>query len=72
MTVGMSIEAWDEPAHVQWNHIDGPLLTWRGGLHWLTWRERFAIWRGRATPQSIAEKVWYEERPATQAGEGGA
>lgn len=37
---------WHESAmpHIQWNHIDGPLLHMRTGeIHWLTWRERFAL-----------------------------
>lgn len=32
---------------VQWNHIDGPLMTRRDqSLKWLTWRERFMLWIG--------------------------
>lgn len=43
----------DGPA-MQWNHVDGPLLTWAGHLHWLTWRERFRIAWGIATVDTIA------------------
>jgi len=32
---------------IQWGHIDGPLMYHSdGGLHWLTWRERLALWLG--------------------------
>lgn len=37
---------WHESAmpHIQWNHIDGPLLHMRTGeLHWLTVSERVAF-----------------------------
>jgi hypothetical protein len=30
--------------HIQWNHIDGPLLIQCDGQpHWLSWRERFLL-----------------------------
>lgn len=30
---------------MNWKHIDGPLMYHSdGGLHWLTWRERLALW----------------------------
>jgi hypothetical protein len=47
-----------EPPHVVWNHIDGPLMTWCGELHWLTWRERFRIWAGLSTVRDVAHKRW--------------
>jgi hypothetical protein len=56
--VSTPLEAVLAEATVRWNHIDGPLLSWAGQLHWLTWRERFAIWIGRETPDTIAQKHW--------------
>lgn len=44
--------------HVQWKHIDGPLMTWCGELHWLTWGERLRIALGFATVRDIACKRW--------------
>jgi len=38
---------------INWKHIDGPLMYHSdGGIHWLTWRERFALrigWTDEAT-----------------------
>ena len=40
-----------------WNHIDGPLMYLsNGGLHWLTWRERLALWLGLTDEDSIDAK----------------
>lgn len=39
---------------VNWNHIDGPLMFHSdGGLHWLTRRERLALWLGLTDEVSI-------------------
>ena len=43
---------------VQWNHIDGPLMTWAGQLHWLTWKERMMIDLGVTTVDLVAERHW--------------
>lgn len=49
--------------HIQWNHIDGPLLVMRNGeLHWLTWRERFMFWLGWLTVEEVEEKYRPELR----------
>ncbi len=57
MTVGVPNKAITDGPHVQWNHIDGPLMTWAGGLHWLTWRERFRVfWFGVDEVDRIAIK----------------
>lgn len=58
MNVGVPIEAITDGPRVQWNHIDGPLLSWAGHIHWLTWRERLAIWLRFRTVYEIAEKRW--------------
>lgn len=57
---GVSIprEALTAKPHINWKHIDGPLMTWAGQMHWLTWRQRFALWLGRATIQTVAEGQW--------------
>lgn len=39
-------------------HIDGPILTWAGHIHWLSWKERFAIWAEWETAESLAQKHW--------------
>lgn len=39
-------------------HVDGPLLSWVGQLHWLTWCERFLVWCGYDTAESLAQKHW--------------
>lgn len=58
MTVQVPIEAVTSGPRVQWNHIDGPLLCWAASIHWLTWRERFAIWIGRRTVDEVACARW--------------
>jgi hypothetical protein len=38
-------------------HIDGPMIVFRDGqMHWLTFGERFLVWIGCATPESIERK----------------
>lgn len=56
--VQVPISAITDGPSVQWNHIDGPLLSWAGLMHWLTWRERFAVWIGRKTIDDIAYARW--------------
>ena len=55
MTIGVPIESITDGPSVQWNHIDGPMMFWAGQMHWLTWRERFAIfWNGIPEVDRIA------------------
>lgn len=54
--VGVPRDALDDAPHITWRHVDGPLMTWAGRMHWLTWQERFLLWIGRETPESIAAK----------------
>ena len=56
--VGIERGALFASPHVSWRHIDGPLMTWAGHLHWLTWCERIALCFGRVTIDEIAEKHW--------------
>jgi hypothetical protein len=56
--VSMPVEALREPPHILWTHVDGPYLTWAGNGHWLTWRERFALWCGRTDIEAITQKHW--------------
>jgi hypothetical protein len=60
--VAMPREAFLADPRVNWKHIDGPLLTWAGRLHWLALRERFALWFGATTIEAIAQKRWPERR----------
>jgi hypothetical protein len=41
-----------------WNHIDGPLMEWAGFMHWLTWRQRLALWLRRKTIDQLACEQW--------------
>lgn len=43
---------------VQWNHVDGPLMTWAGALHWLTGWEQLQLFLGWTTIDRIACKRW--------------
>lgn len=43
---------------VLWTHVDGPLLSWAASFHWLTWRERLAIWLRFSTVDEVACKHW--------------
>lgn len=51
-------EAITKGPRVTWKHIDGPLLYWAGGLHWLTIRERLRIFFRLATVDRIACERW--------------
>ena len=56
--VSVPVEAITAGPHVTWEHIDGPLMSWAGQLHWLTWRERLRIFFRRATVDQIACERW--------------
>jgi hypothetical protein len=58
MTVSIPVEAITRGPNVEWRHIDGPLMTWAGNLHWLTWRERLALWLRLTTVDAVAVKLW--------------
>jgi hypothetical protein len=44
--------------HVEWRHVDGPLMTWASHLHWLTLSERVRIWVGLTTVDRVACSRW--------------
>lgn len=47
----------DSQPHIQWRHVDGPLLRYRDGqLHWLTLWERLRCKLGLDDARSIEEK----------------
>jgi len=59
-------------------HIDGPLLVFRDGqMHWLTLWERFLVWAGRQTAESLERKrrpnllKWDAEQPPNPGGYNG-
>lgn len=54
--VELSFDDFITEPHVQWNHEDGPLLTWAGHLHILSWRERLELWLGVSSPRYLALK----------------
>lgn len=64
--VGVPREAVEADPAIRWNHIDGPMMTWAGHMHWLTWRERFLLWTGRETAESLAQKHWPLRRDFTK------
>lgn len=43
---------------VSWRHVDGPLLTWAGEIHWLTWWERICLYLKQKTLYDIACDRW--------------
>jgi hypothetical protein len=44
--------------HVNWKHIDGPLMTWAGEMHWFTMSERLGLFLRRTTVEAIATRRW--------------
>ena len=47
--------------HIQWNHVDGPLLVCRDGTpHWLTISERLWIRLGLTTLEQLDAKHNHE------------
>lgn len=40
---------------VQWDHVDGPLMTWAGQSHWLTAWERVRLFLRLSTIETVAE-----------------
>lgn len=47
----------DTKPHVNWRHIDGPLLYCSSGkMHWLTLRERVRLFLGLDSIESINER----------------
>ena len=39
---------------IQWNHVDGPVLYMsNASCHWLTWRERWLLWRKKITVEDL-------------------
>lgn len=60
--VGVPAESLREPAHLQSDHIDGPLLSWGGQLHWLTLLERLALAVGTRTLDQIAANRFLQYR----------
>jgi hypothetical protein len=51
-------EAITRGPHVQWNHVDGPLMSWAGEIHWLTVGQRIRVALGMATVDEIACTRW--------------
>ena len=45
--------------HITLNHVDGPMLCMRDGrVHWLTWRERIALFFGKIDALDLERKHW--------------
>lgn len=51
----MTEESFTKEPHINWRHIDGPLMTWAGQMYWLNWRERLMLWLSLTTERTIAE-----------------
>lgn len=58
MNVSVPKEAILAGPEIQWHHVDGPLVHWAGGLHWLTLWERIQLRLGWTTVDEIGCKVW--------------
>lgn len=54
----MPDEAFLGDPYVFWFHIDGPMLSWAGETHWLTWRERLRLFFRFATAETLAFEHW--------------
>ena len=56
MSIAFEFKADAKPS-INFNHVDGPLLYSRlGGLHWLTWWERFRVWTCAEDAYSLERK----------------
>ena len=54
----------DSEPHIQWTHIDGPLLICRDGSpHWLTMIERLFVKTGITTIEQLDEKYRHNNEP---------
>ena len=58
MTVITAVDAFRATPRIDWHDASGPAIVWVGNIHWLTWRERFALWRGKESIETIAMKRW--------------
>lgn len=78
-TSSMSMSAFIARPIIQWDHADGPLLTWAGCSHWLTWWERIQLALGLTDEEKLGNKLFNrplkfdykrkdEPRPACPAG----
>ncbi len=56
MTFCVRVDALHDEPHINWRHVDGPLMSWAGRLHWLTRTERLRMWLGLETPRTIAAR----------------
>ena len=53
----------DSKPHIQWNHVDGPLLFCRDGTpHWLTMTERLWLRMGFININTLDEKYCKEDQ----------
>jgi hypothetical protein len=58
MYMSMPSSAVTSGPDVVWKHIDGPMMSWAGSIHWLTWRERARIALGLATVDQVGCERW--------------
>jgi hypothetical protein len=58
VSVYVSNKAITDGPHLNRRHIDGPLLTWAGSLHWLTWKQRISLRLGLKSIDEIACEQW--------------
>lgn len=55
MTVTVTCEAILAGPVVEWGHVDGPLMSWAGQMHWLTIWERVRISLRLSSVESVAK-----------------
>jgi hypothetical protein len=68
--VSVPREALISAPHINWKHIDGPLMTWAGNLHWLTLMERISLFFDIRSIEDVAEKHWPNRRVWRKVGMG--
>lgn len=56
--IGVPKKAITNGPYLNRRHVDGPLLSWAGRMHWLTWRERLALFFRFETVDEVACKRW--------------
>jgi len=53
----ISLHPMPRAPHIVFGHIDGPYLRrLDGGMRWLSWIDRFQVWRGKADAWSLEAK----------------
>lgn len=61
--VNISIEGGPREPTVNYNHVDGPYLSWGiGQIRWLSWRERLMYWLGVWSAEDLTRRDHFGTR----------